>query len=73
MNQSPLWETVPIAATLLAAIGVGVYAARTSTLTFSHNPTPERPRNCTSCVDGMDSTNTACQGCKSASKWRPRV
>lgn len=73
---SPLWDAIPLSLTLAAAIGVGIYAARNSTLTIRERVVVvEAPRNCTSCVDVLSSENTACRGCSGPEypNYRQRV
>lgn len=70
---SPLSHAIPLAVFLLLFIGTAVALLLDSEFSFSKNPVPSLPRNCTSCVNGMDSTNPACRGCEDGSNWRPRV
>ena len=70
---SPLSHAIPLAVFLLLFVGTAIAMLLDSEFSFSENPVPARPRNCLTCVDGMDSSNQACLSCRSGSGYRPRV
>ena len=70
---SPLSHAIPLAVFILLFIGTAIMVLLDSEFSFSDNPVPARVRNCTSCRNGMDSTNQACLSCRSGSGYRPRV
>jgi hypothetical protein len=75
MYGNPGTQGAWLSLTVLAGLGALGLLARGSTLRFYPNPVPERPRNCTSCVDVGSSQNQACQTCVGPGypNYRPRL
>ena len=70
---NPLAHMIPIIVATVLLIGTGIMLALTSEIRIVHNPIPERPRNCLTCVAAVDSQHPLCRTCEGFSNHRHRV
>lgn len=70
---NPLAHMIPLIVTTVLLIGTGIMLVLTSEIRYTHNPIPERPHNCLTCVAGTDSQHPRCRTCRGYSNHQCRV